>query len=271
MEAAVATDPQADAAANRRVFGEPAGTDAEAAIGMQFLAHDQFQNAVGGNRSNRVFAHGQRHEGIDQGLCVQAHQVAAVFRQLTAGEGLLQRLRETLVFNRGATVDPQAIEEVLDRPRAVARQYFHQVTGQPTASGGRGQAEQIDGRTAAARVELLAAGQGPVVVARCLPGVHRRLTGQQAKLLLPVTQGVRVAAVDLHRGEQGLAAVFAEPVVQAPGKTTEVLVLAVTEAEYCIVQAFQAQAAAQYLAFETAGAVRRFAIAEGADHEQCVV
>ncbi|MNQ89496.1 hypothetical protein D3C85_1048050 [compost metagenome] len=238
---------------------------------MQFLAHDQFQNAVGGNRSDGVFAHGQRHEGVQQCLRMQADQMTAVLRQLAAGEGLLQRLRQTVVLNRGPTVDPQAIEEVFDRPRTVARQHFHQVTGQPTAGGWRCKAEQINRRTAAVRVEQFAAGQGPVVVARRLPCIDRRLAGQQAELLLPVTQGVRIAAVDFHRGEQGLAAVFAEPVVQAPGKTTEVLVLAVTEAEYRIIQAFQAQAAAQYLAFETAGAVRRFAIAEGADHEQCVV
>ena len=157
---------------------------------------------------------------------------------------------------------------MLDRPRTIARQHFHQVTGQPAAGGGGGEAQQVHARTAAVRVEQFAAGQGPVVVAWRLPGVHGRLSGQQTQLLLPVTQGVRVAAVDFHRGEQGLAAVLAQPGVQASGETAEVLILPITEAEHGVVQAFQAQRPAQHFAFEAPGAVRCFAVAEGADHEQ---
>ncbi|MNP09792.1 hypothetical protein D3C76_1019110 [compost metagenome] len=121
METAVAPHAQADAAAHGGVFGQPAGADAKGAIRVQLLAHDQFQDAVCGYRGDGVFAHGQRHEGIHQGLRMQADQMAAVLGQLPAGEGLFQRLRQTLVGNRRATVDPQSFEEVLDGPRAIAR------------------------------------------------------------------------------------------------------------------------------------------------------
>lgn len=73
-----------------------------------------------------------------------------------------------------------------------------------------------------------------------MPGAHRRLAGQQAQLLLPVTQGIGIAAVDFHRREQGLAAVLAQPLVQALGKPAEVLVLAVAESQHGIVQAIEA-------------------------------
>ncbi|MCY1358915.1 hypothetical protein D9M69_454640 [compost metagenome] len=113
--------------------------------------------------------------------------------------------------------------------------------------------------------------QGPVVVAGRLPGIHGGLAGQQAQLLLPVAQGVRVTAVDLHRGEQGLCAMFAQPGVQAFGETAEVLILPVAQPQDGVIQASQARCPAQYLALETAGAVRCFAVAEGADHEQGIV
>ncbi|MNI57580.1 hypothetical protein D3C73_1126480 [compost metagenome] len=80
METAVTPHPQADAAAHGGVFGQPAGTDAQAAIGVQLLAHDQFQHAVGGDRSDGVFAHGQRHQRVDQRLGMQANQVRTVLR-----------------------------------------------------------------------------------------------------------------------------------------------------------------------------------------------
>ncbi|MNP81521.1 hypothetical protein D3C76_1799040 [compost metagenome] len=56
--------------------------------------------------------------------------------------------------------------------------------------------------------------------------------------------------------------------MQAFGESAEVLVLPVTEAEDRIVQALQARRAAQNLALEPPGAVRRFAVAEGTDDEQ---
>ena len=82
METAVAPHAQADAAAHWRVFGEPAGADAEAAVVVLFLAHDQFQHAVSGNRGDRVFAHRQRHHCVDQRLRMQTDQMRAVLGQL---------------------------------------------------------------------------------------------------------------------------------------------------------------------------------------------
>ncbi|MNG13650.1 hypothetical protein D3C84_973400 [compost metagenome] len=156
---------------------------------------------------------------------------------------------------------------MLDGPQAITRQHFHQITGQPTAGGRGGETQQVHRRAAAVRVHQFAADQCPVVVARCLPGVDRCLPGQPAQLLLPVTQRVRVAAVDFYRREQGLAAMLTQPGVQASGEAAEVLILTITEAQHCIVQALQARRPTQHLAFEAAGAVRRFAVTEGADHE----
>ena len=202
---------------------------------------------------------------------MQADQVGAVLRQLAAGQGLFEGFFQAVELHLGFTVDPHAIEEVLDGPRAIARHHFHQVTRQPAAGGRRLEAQQVHRRATAVRVEQFTTQQGPVVVAGRLPGIHGGLAGQQAQLLLPVTQGVRVAAVDLHRGEQGLCAMFAQPGVQAFGETAEVLVLPVAEAQHRVIQASQARCPAQYLALETAGAVRCFAVAEGADHEQGIV
>ena len=270
VETAVAPNPQADAATYRCVLGQPAGADAQATVRVHFLTHDQFQDAVGGDRGDGVFAHGQRHQCIHQRLGMQADQVRAVLRQLATGQGLLQGLCQAIEGHGGSPVYPQTIEEVLDHPRAVTRQYLHQVTGEPAAGSGGSQAQQVDRRTAAVRVHQFAAGQRPVVVAGCLPGVQGRLSGQLAELLLPVTQGVGVAAVDFHRGEQRLAAMLAQPGVQASGESAKVLILPITEAQHRIVQAVQAHGATQHLALETPGAVRRFAVAKGTDHEQRV-
>ena len=160
---------------------------------------------------------------------------------------------------------------MLDRPRTIARQHFHQVAGQPTAGARCAQAQQVNRRAAAVGVHQFAAHQRPVLIARRLPGVDRCLSGEQPELSLPVTQGVRVAAVDFDRGEQGLAAVLAQPLMQASGETAEVRILAITQAEYGVVQALEARGVAQHLAFETASAVRCLAVAEGADHEQRVI
>ncbi|MNP43085.1 hypothetical protein D3C76_1368840 [compost metagenome] len=83
-----------------------------------------------------------------------------------------------------------------------------------------------------------------------------------------MTQGIGVATVDFHRCEQGLAAVLAQPVVQAVGESAEVLILPVAEPKHSVVQAVEAQRPAQHLALETAGAVRGLAVAKGTDHEQ---
>lgn len=134
-----------------------------------------------------------------------------------------------------------------------------------------GKAQQVDAGAAAVGVEQQALVQGPVVVGGRLPQVHRRLADQLAQLLLPVAQGVAVAAVDFHRSEQGVAAMLGQPAMQALGKAAEVRVLPVAQAQYGVLEILQGQGAAQHLALEAPGAVRRFAVAEGADHEQRVL
>ncbi|MNZ62530.1 hypothetical protein D3C78_806550 [compost metagenome] len=108
---------------------------------MTLLTHDQFQYPVGGNRGNRILAHGQRHQGIHQCLSVQAHQVSAIARQLAAGQRLFQGLRQAIELHLGVAGDTQPVQEVLNRPRAIAWQHFHQVAGQPAAGVGWGQAQ----------------------------------------------------------------------------------------------------------------------------------
>ena len=94
------------------------------------------------------------------------------------------------------------------------------------------------------------------------------MPGELAQLLLPVQQGVGVAAVDFHGGEQWVAALVGQPEMQAPGKAAEVRVLAIAEGQYRVVQALEGQVLAEHAALEASGAVGRFAVAEGADHEQ---
>ncbi|VVO20877.1 hypothetical protein PS718_04205 [Pseudomonas fluorescens] len=86
-----------------------------------------------------------------------------------------------------------------------------------------------------------------------------------------MTQGVWVAAVDFHRGEQGLAAVLAQPLMQASGETAEVLILPVAKPEDGVAQVVECGCFGQHLALETTGAVGGLAVAEGADHEQRIV
>ena len=96
------------------------------------------------------------------------------------------------------------------------------------------------------------------------------MPGELPQLLLPVLQGMGVAAVDFYGGEQRGAALVGQPEVQAPRKAAEVLVLAIAEGQYRVVQALEGQVLAEHAALEATGAVGRFTVAEGADHEQRV-
>ncbi|MNC62291.1 hypothetical protein D3C75_1123030 [compost metagenome] len=97
---------------------------------------------------------------------------------------------------------PQALEELLKAPGAVARQDLHQVTGLPLRGSLRREAKQIDCRALATRVHQLATDQRPVSELGCLPGGGRRTAGQLCQLLLPVLQGLWIGAVDFNRGER---------------------------------------------------------------------
>uniref|UniRef100_A0A1I8AA55 Secreted protein n=1 Tax=Steinernema glaseri TaxID=37863 RepID=A0A1I8AA55_9BILA len=52
METAVAAQPHAHARAQRQVFGQPARAQAQRAVRMTLLAHDQLQHTVTGNRGD---------------------------------------------------------------------------------------------------------------------------------------------------------------------------------------------------------------------------
>ncbi|CRM85416.1 hypothetical protein [Pseudomonas sp. 22 E 5] len=114
-------------------------------------------------------------------------------------------------------------------------------------------------------------GEGAVFKLRRLPGRCRCVAGELAQLLLPYQQCFAVAAVDFHRREQRRAALVGQPEMQAPGKPAEVFILAITQGQHRVVQAFERQVLTQYAALKTPRTVRRFAIAEGADHEQRVL
>lgn len=199
---------------------------------------------------------------------MQAHQMGAIVRQLAAAQGLFQALFQTVELYWGVPGKPQALEEVLHQPQTVARHDLHQVAGQPAAGAGRLQFQEVDPRAAALGVEQGALAQGPVGEGRGLPQVHRGMAGELAQLLLPVAQGVGVATVDLHRGEQAATALARQPGVQAPGEPAELRVLAIAQAQHRVLQAVEGQLAAQQLALEAPGAVRRLTVTEGTDHEQ---
>ena len=271
MEAAVAPQAQADGRAEGGVFSQPAGAKPQAAVGVALLAHDQLQHTVAGNRGDGVFAHAQRYQRVHQCLGVQADQVRAVVRQLARGQGLVEGVGDAVDYHAVAADQAQAGQEVFDSPRAIARQDFHQVAGQPAVRRRGCEAQQVDGRADTVGVEQGALAQGPVFVLGRRPGRCRRMPGELAQLLLPGLQRQGVAAVDFHRGKQGVAALVGQPEMQAPSKAAKMLVLPVTQGQHRVVQAFEGQRLAEHAALETTGAVGGFAVAKGTDHKQCVL
>ncbi|MNH28210.1 hypothetical protein D3C81_1229740 [compost metagenome] len=85
VEATVAAQAQAKHAIHRQVLGQPTGSQAEVAIWVTLLAHDQLQYTVTGDRGDGVFTRADWHQRIDQRLCVQAHQLIAAAGQLATG------------------------------------------------------------------------------------------------------------------------------------------------------------------------------------------
>ena len=271
MKTAVAAHAQADRRADCGMFGKPARTDAQAAISMPLLTYDQLQQTVLRDRGNGVFAHVQRDQCVHQCLGVHAHKMAAIFRQLSASQGLSQSFLQAIELHRSVSRQPQPLQEVLNRPARLPRHHFHQITGLPQAVGvRRAEPQQVHPRATAAGVEQLALSQGPVVVTRRLPVGIRRASGQLAKLLLPLMQGLGIAAVHLHRAEQRLGTALAQPVLDPRGKTAKVRVLTIAQCQHRVLEAVQSQRLAEDLAFKAPRAIRRFAIAKGAHHKQRV-
>ena len=87
------------------MLGQPAGTEAEAAVGLHGLAHDQLQHAIGRHRGDGVFPRPQRRQGIDQRLGMQADQVREACRQLALGQGFTQAQRLALEHHRFRAVE----------------------------------------------------------------------------------------------------------------------------------------------------------------------
>ncbi len=87
---------------------------------------------------------------------------------------------------------------------------------------------------------------------------------------MPAPARQTVVAVQMHRREQGLAAVAAQPVFEPPTEAAEVGVTAIPQGQQAVAQFLQRRAIGHDAAREGAGVVRRLAVAEGADHEQGV-
>ena len=189
------------------MFGQPTRANAQAAIGMALLAHDQLQHSVFRNRRNGVFAHAQGDERIDQCLGVQAHQMPTVLGQLATGECLCQGFTQPVELHHAVRLKAQAVEKVLYRPGALAWQDFDQITRLPrVAVVGCAKPQQVRAGTEAAGVEPISLFQRPVAVTRGLPWRAGRATGELAQLLLPLLQCQGIAVVDVHRAEQRLCA-----------------------------------------------------------------
>ena len=267
MEGAVTAYPRQQVAVQRRVLGQPAGAEAEAAVGMPLLAHDQFQYAIAGQGGDRVFARRQWHQRIQHGLGVQAEQVGEAVRQLPGRQRLAQRLRHPGETDRLAAVDAMGLQPASDPGLGLARQHLEDIAGQPVGGRFAAQPDQIGGRALAAGVEQLAPVQRPQAIR--LRGAAERLgAGQLTELELPVGQRQRIAGIHPHRLEQRARALLPEPAVQALGKTAELRVLPIAEGEHGVAQVRQRQRLAEQVALEAAGAVRRLTVAEGTDHEQ---
>ena len=110
---------------------------------MAFLAHDQLQHAITGDRGNRVLAAADRYQCVDQSLRLKADQVIATGRQLAAGQGLGEGFAQAIHLHLGPGVQRHAIEEGVDPRLAIERQDLHQVTGFPAGRLFRSQAQQV--------------------------------------------------------------------------------------------------------------------------------
>ena len=200
---------------------------------MPFLTHDELQHAILRDRGDGVFAHVQRDQGIDQRLCMHAHQMAAVFRQLAASKSLSQCFLQACKLYRAVGAQAKAFKEVFNCPCTLARHDLDQIAGLPAVMGvRRTQPQQIHAGAAAAGVDQVALFKGPVVVAGRLPRGTGCASRQLAEVLLPLMQRIGVAAVDLHRAEQCLRAALAEPLLNACRKPAEVRVLAITQGQH---------------------------------------
>ncbi|MCW0461977.1 hypothetical protein NB717_003045 [Xanthomonas sacchari] len=124
-------------------------------------------------------------------------------------------------------------------------------------------------RAGAAGIEQDAIGQAPVQRLRRLQHRRRRRhAGERGQLPLPLRQCLRIGVVHFQRREQRLCALRVQPVLHLPREAAELRVLAIAQAEHGVAQLRQGLRLAQHAAHEAARRVRRFAVAEGADHEQ---
>ncbi|MCY1183229.1 hypothetical protein D9M73_238350 [compost metagenome] len=104
METTVAAQTQGHGGTDRQVMGQPAGSDAQGAVGMLFLAHDQLQRAVAGQGSDGVLAHRQADQCLHQRLRLQANQMLERTRQQAPRQRLAQRLALAVQFDLGIAV-----------------------------------------------------------------------------------------------------------------------------------------------------------------------
>src|SRR5690606_28495457 len=131
----------------------------------------------------------------------------------------------------------------------------------------RTQANAIDRRTLAARVEALPFHQAPGHELGCGPFLVIRLAAQLAQLPLPAAQRGGGQSVGFEPVEQRAGAELAQSLIHSPSKSAELLVGAVSQSQQGKAQVAQVVPIRQ-LAQETGAVVRRLTFAVGGQNQQ---
>ncbi|KAG1317251.1 hypothetical protein G6F62_013000 [Rhizopus arrhizus] len=155
-------------------------------------------------------------------------------------------------------------------PRAVAGRDMQDVTGLPLHIGRCGKTDTPDRAADAARVEAVAAEQAPIVH----PRRRRQHTviggdaGQCTQLQLPLAQGRHRGGIDIDAREQRTCTVAGQPAIDLAAEAAVVRILAIPQREQAELQPRQVRCLREQQACRASGRIRRFTVAEGAQHEQ---
>ena len=134
--------------------------------------------------------------------------------------------------------------------------------------GGRREDEVITGVACAAGIDQRPLDQLPGLVLRCHPIGQIRCAGQNAQLMLPVSQRAFIAVIDFDHIEQRHRALTSQPAIEPMTERTEVAVLAIAQCEHAVAQVLERRVCAQHALHETSGSIRRIAFTGRADDEQ---
>ncbi len=270
METWIAMHAGHDAGADRRMQRQPARTQPGTTDGVLHQPDHQLHLAVVRGGSDRVLAAGQhRQPGQPQAGILHGQRGIGV-RQLAFAGQRQQRARRAVNQQRLQRIQTMRLQHGTRMPRAVAGRDMQDVTGLPLHIGRCGKTDTPDRAADAARVEAVAAEQAPVVHPRC--GRQHTViggdAGQCAQLQLPLAQGRHRGGIDIDAREQRTCTVAGQPAIDLAAEAAVVQILAIPQREQAELQPRQVRCLRKQQACRASGRIRRFTVAEGAQHEQ---